>query len=362
MAFCKNCGKKLPEDAFFCPSCGTKNEPVAEDAAPSEPTLPVDAKTDVAVRDNEAQPAPRKGGKGKLIAAAALVLVVGGGAAVFASGALAPKEPPAKQDVADGSKASSDETRGDHLVKTRYDDLEADDVVIADDVYARPGVRFKMKNNTGEVLKDAIVRVYGTYKVLDSYGDEQLKEDEISMVVAETGSTNIPRVLPGESTVELIPCDVDGVVGTHKSTYTGDEQQYRLEDMESVRVEVAFASRTGSEEYPELKKDDYKVDLTMMVNDYNNPLLKVRITNQTNYKWRMARVYTVGVAADGSIARRSGSSGVASAYDCTDRLFEYLNPGESKEVEVSYHGDLDVDHFEVTRVVVEKELGSESED
>jgi uncharacterized membrane protein YvbJ len=35
LAYCSNCGEKLPEDAFFCPKCGTKTPKGAEAKAPS---------------------------------------------------------------------------------------------------------------------------------------------------------------------------------------------------------------------------------------------------------------------------------------------------------------------------------------
>jgi ribosomal protein L40E len=35
MAYCSNCGEKLPKDAYFCPKCGTKTTLGAEANAPT---------------------------------------------------------------------------------------------------------------------------------------------------------------------------------------------------------------------------------------------------------------------------------------------------------------------------------------
>ena len=37
MAYCSNCGEKIPKDAYFCPKCGTKTSFGMETNAPAPP-------------------------------------------------------------------------------------------------------------------------------------------------------------------------------------------------------------------------------------------------------------------------------------------------------------------------------------
>ncbi len=83
MAFCTRCGTELPEDARFCPACGTARTA----AAPAAPAAPPEPQPDVSLRKPEgARPAagplpplrPERGGGGLILGAmivAALVII-----------------------------------------------------------------------------------------------------------------------------------------------------------------------------------------------------------------------------------------------------------------------------------------------
>ncbi len=65
MAFCKNCGAQLEENAKFCPSCGTAQaaQAPAEVVAPTETFKPIETVTpeiEIPVQEVNAAPAPEK--------------------------------------------------------------------------------------------------------------------------------------------------------------------------------------------------------------------------------------------------------------------------------------------------------------
>lgn len=127
--------------------------------------------------------------------------------------------------------------------------------------------------------------------------------------------------------------------------------------------EKSTNSYLSPDEYIKMTPDDYDIEFKMSNGQGGRGNeVTATITNKTDYKWREVQVYISAIGKDGEVAEVVGEDDYrqSNGYLIGPMREEYLNPGESKDITVSY-GDLDVDHFEVTYVIVQKEMGKSSE-
>ena len=111
-----------------------------------------------------------------------------------------------------------------------------------------------------------------------------------------------------------------------------------------------------------LDEDEYTAELQMAL-DGNYPVLNLTLTNNTDYRWANATVYVVAIDANGQRAHYTSGDSNSAAFSVGPLGEQYFKVGETKEMQTGYSSDLNVDHFEISRVVVQKELvdtGSDS--
>lgn len=366
--FCPKCGKEIPANCTFCPNCGTKPHASTAGARKAAPGRQVPGPARHAAHPGRPPLVPLVAGVAA-IAVAALVVVpaLTGNASPFSAIAGAGGHEAVAEEASsgagglwgDGAAGSSDEEGkgSDGLTKKRYEDYTVSDVRVEPDAEAGPRIVCTVTNNTDRIGQGVGVSASGTLTVVDDYGDEQTTEESLDVITTASGSTTVPYLFPGENEVELIPSDQGNVVASYTSSYSGETQRYGLDDVSDVTVDASGGKTLDPDQYAVLDADDYDIELTQELGG----VLKAKITNNTDYKWKSVQVYVVAVDRNGNLAHETNSEYNGVAFQCGPLSEQYFNPGDTKEMSDSFNSSLDVDHFEVTRVVVEKELGKASE-
>lgn len=399
---CPSCGKEVPGGASFCPNCGGKiprEETVegttqAPQSGGAGETLPVAhedsskaGEGDRGARDGRsatvAQPTPgaqparaKRGRRDALMTVLGVALVAalvfgvtsllggfgGQGAAGDDQQAPITEPDPDQQDGrADEEDSSSQDDGGDEPGSGRFEELTVSDVEVDADAPEGPKVTLTVTNNQDQIVVGSHISVSGTYTVTNNYGDEVENEGNLDLICTERGTREIPYLFPGENELELIPTTQDNIVASYTNSYTRETQSYRLQDLNGIEVSVGSGRLIDPDQYAVLDEGDYTIDLQMAL-DGNSPVLNVALTNDTDYRWRSATVYLVAVGADGRRATRIGSDSNSAAFSVGPVSESYFNVGEAKQMQAGYSSDLDVDHFEIQRVIVEKELVETGED
>lgn len=397
--FCPKCGKKVPEGSAFCPSCGAKLAVSTKADAGQEtkeaPKAAAAPKADGAVKQDGEKTAgtaagfapgakagstakslgavagaSKKGSRNKIIAIAAAAVVV----LVLAFGVIGPMLNPAPEggtgdQYQSGVNApdpdsddSADEDSSRDPGGERYQQFTVSDLEIETDAADGPKVTCTITNNSEQIAQDVGISATGTYITTNNYGDEVENEDSLDLICTEAGSNTIPYLFPGENEIELIPSDLDNIVASYSNGYTGETQNYRLQDLTDVVVTVSGGRVLDPSQYAVLDEDEYTAELQMAL-DGNYPVLNLTLTNNTDYRWANATVYVVAIDANGQRAHYTSGDSNSAAFSVGPLGEQYFKVGETKEMQTGYSSDLNVDHFEISRVVVQKELvdtGSDS--
>ena len=399
---CPSCGKEVPGGASFCPNCGGKipREETVEGTTQAlrsggaGETLPVAHEDsskagdgDGGARDGRsatvAQPTsgaqPARAKRGRRVALMTVLGVALVAALVFGATSLlgglgsqgAPNDgqqapitesdPDQQDDQTDEEDPSTQDDGGDEPGSGRFEELTVSDVEVDADAPEGPKVTLTVTNNQEQIVVGSYISVSGTYTVTNNYGDEVENEGNLDLICTEQGDYKIPYLFPGENELELIPDSQDNIVASYTNSYTRETQSYRLQDLNGIEVSVSSGSLIDPDQYAALDEGDYTIDLQMAL-DGNSPVLNVTLTNDTDYRWRSATVYLVAVGADGRRATRIRNDSNSAAFSVGPVSESYFNVGETKQMQARYSSDLDVDHFEVQRVIVEKELVETGED
>lgn len=386
---CPSCGKEAPEGASFCPSCGEKlpnqtskpNQGLQAANAVEKPCqaphIPNSA-TDAPKAASAAQPhtaiVKRKKGPRKLLAVLAIVVLAGavyGAWSILGTSNANTSEPDAqaaktsaheKDTGADKNDKPSDQPNTGSSSKEnnkqtlgRFSDTTVSNIKIDPNAAGGPKVTLTVTNNLHQIIKDAQIEATGTYTISDEYGDEVENTGGLSLICTEQGTSTIPYLLPGKNKIELIPESQDNIVATNWNKYTEETQVYRLQDLNDIDISIGAHVLLDPDQYAVLDEDDYEIDLSMARNN-NSPVINATITNKTNYRWEEAQVYIAAIDANGQFAHMIGGGKNSAAFFTGPLTERYFNVGETKEVQLSYLDGLDVDHFEVQRVVVKKDL------
>lgn len=384
--FCPKCGKKVADGVTFCPACGTrlggeggqipqgKAAPQAGQA-PQRETAPQAAQGEAKPGSQKGEGHKRKAPVAAIIASIAVIVVVAAAAVGFLvlrgngtdtgdsaaqddqqAGVTAP-EPDQEEDGDEEGAAddSADDTNPTDPGSDRFEELTVSDVTVDADAPEGPKVTLTVTNNQAQIVKDTYITANGTFTVTNNYGDEVENEDSLDLICTEEGSNTIPYLFPGENKIELIPYGQDNIVTSYTNGYTDETQSYRLQDLNSVDVSVSAGSLLDPDQYAVLDPDEYGVELQMAL-DGHTPVLNVSLTNKTDYRWKSATVYFVAIDANGQRAHNTNSSSNSEAFSVGPVSEQYFKVGETKQMQTNYSSDLNVDHFEVQRVVVEKEL------
>ena len=236
------------------------------------------------------------------------------------------------------------------------------DLEVDVDAAEGPKVTCTVTNNSEQIAQDVSIGATGTYITTNNYGDEVENEGSLDLICTEAGSNAIPYLFPGENEIELIPSDLDNIVASYSNGYTGETQNYRLQDLTDVVVTVSGGRVLDPSQYAVLDEDEYTAELQMAL-DGNYPVLNLTLTNNTDYRWANATVYVVAIDANGQRAHYTSGDSNSAAFSVDPLGEQYFKVGETKEMQTGYSSDLNVDHFEISRVVVQKELvdtGSDS--
>lgn len=321
--------------------------------------------------------AKRKKGNRKLFAILAVVLVAGaayGAWSMLGNSNASTSEPDAQASTtSDQSRDDSENKKGQSSDKSskktsndsnseksddpaisRFDDTTVSGIKIDPDAASGPKVTLTVTNNRHQIIKDARIEATGTYTINDEYGDEVEDEGKLSLICTEQGTDTIPYLLPGKNTIELIPETQDNIVATNWNDYTEEMQTYRLQDLDDIDISIGAHYLLDPDQYAVLDEDDYEIDLDMALNN-NSPVINATITNKTDYRWHEATVYIVAIDANGQLAHMIDGANNSAAFVAGPLTEQYFNVGETKEIQQGYTDGLDVDHFEVRRVVVQKE-------
>ena len=363
--FCPKCGKEIPDQSTFCSHCGAS---VSTNNS---------SKGSGSSANNSQKPKKKTAPIVAIVAAVAVLAILAFVVVpnVFGQGnpqtsSKEKTEQKADNDKkADNKKADSkdedseaSDKNSDGTTKKRYEDFTVSDVKVVTEGVKTPEITFTVTNNTDQIAQNVSVSAEATYSFLDNYGDEDTAETGLDVISTENGNSSLPYVFPGENEFTLVPSDRDNIVATHSSDYTKETQKYTLKDVSDVTVNVDGGSFIDANQYAVLSPDEYDVDLKMSAGSGYSPELTVTITNNTDYKWRSVSVYVVAIGKDGELAQVPNGSSNSDAFHCGPLSEQYFNPGESKEMRDGYSSTLDVDHFEVQRVIVQKEMGKSSDD
>lgn len=323
--------------------------------------------------------AKRKKNPRKLLAILAVVLLAGaayGALSIFGNGNAGTSEPdaqasktsdrsedastskkdkPSKASNSDsGSKEDSEQDPDYFDSLGRFDDTTVSNIKIDPDAAGGPKVTLTVTNNRPQIISDAQIEATGTYTISDEYGDEAENTGKLSLICTEQGTNTIPYLLPGKNKIELIPESQDNIVATNWNEYTEETQVYRLQDLNDIDISIGAHILIDPDQYAVLDEDDYEINLDLARNN-GSPAINATITNKTDYRWHEATVYLVAIDANGQLAHMVDGGKNSAAFSAGPLTERYFNVGETKEIQLNYLDGLDVDHFEVQRVVVQKE-------
>lgn len=269
--------------------------------------------------------------------------------------ARAKKDKPSKASNSDsGSKEDSEQDPDYFDSLGRFDDTTVSNIKIDPDAAGGPKVTLTVTNNRPQIIKEAEIEAMGTYTISDEYGDEVEDTGKLSLICTEQGTNKIPYLLPGKNTIELIPETQDNIVATNWNDYTEETQTYRLQDLNDIDISIGAHILIDPDQYAVLDEDDYEINLDLARNN-GSPAINATITNKTDYRWHEATVYLVAIDANGQLAHMVDGGKNSAAFSAGPLTERYFNVGETKEIQLNYLDGLDVDHFEVQRVVVQKE-------
>lgn len=412
---CPQCGKEVTLPALFCPNCGAKlpqSGPEKADATAVSPT-PMNSSYNDATQANKinntqpfGQSTARHAGSHSysatqgstpqdqyndpavvpvkkkpplpLIAIVGVLLVAvvvfGVSRLIGGSGNNSAAKPQAKPtaaplneetDEGEGSGSSAQDGMDDSDFG-RFKELVVSDIKIDTKSADGPKITCTVTNNQKQILLGSTYEVTGSFKIRDNYGDEKTQESylDVFCTASDNGySEAVPYLFPGKNTLEFIPKSRDNIVTTHTSDYTGETQTYRLDDLDEVSIDFEPWDRIDSAQYAVLTPDDYAADLKM-TNVGSTPHLRMSLTNKTNYRWRSATAFLVAIGPDGQRAHYIDTEDNLAAFKVGPLQEEYFNVGETKhsdKLDTEYSKNLNVDHFEIRYIVVEKELQKSGE-
>lgn len=258
-------------------------------------------------------------------------------------------KPSGKPNTGPSSKKNNKQTLG------RFSGTTVSNIKIDPNAAGGPKVTLTVTNNLHQIIMDAQIEATGTYTISDEYGDEVENTSKLALICTEQGTSTIPYLLPGKNKIELIPESQDNIVAANWNKYTEERQVYRLQDLNDIDISIGAHVLLDPDQYAALDEDDYEIDLSMARNN-NSPVINATITNKTNYRWEEAQVYIAAIDANGQFAHMIDGGKNSAAFFTGPLTERYFNVGETKEVQLSYLDGLDVDHFEVQRVVVKKDL------
>ncbi len=351
--YCSRCGKEVPEGSAFCPACGApvpsrsaphvgiaeivEEPPVYE--VPAEPAGSASAPTPVAPAAPPAEPAKRKKRSKKPLVVAIIVIVVAV-AGFVAWQAFAAK--PAY--VAEQDQSGTEETV--------YEDFEVGDVRLLTDGDLGPRLELSVTNNTGEIETGVDFEVTGDIAITDEYGDKGTVNEELQLIAWEPAQANgIAYLLPGENTVTLIPSNPSGAVASY-APEKGDAQKFQLDEVENIEVEIGDGRAVSSGEQL-LTPEECDVEIELAPDG----TITGSITNNTDVRWRRAKVYLRAENADGTpVTYGMSTSTNAEAFDYGPITVEYVRPGDTADLEHSASIYMDPARIVATYVIVEEDV------
>lgn len=357
--YCNKCGKEVPEGSAFCPACGAAVPTVSAPAAPaaepveeapvyevpSEPVsgAPAPARV-VPAAPPTAPEKPKKKSKKPFIAVIAIILVAVAG---FAAWRLLAAEP---AHVAEQDQSGTAETV--------YEDFEVGDVRVLTDGDLGPRLEVTVTNNTGELVTDVTYQATGDLAITDEYGDEGTVSDELSLTCWNPAYSwfgsriCIAYLQPGENTVTLLPSNVSGVVASY-TPETGDTQEFQLDEVENIEFEIQDAD-TLANGTQLLTPEECGVEIELAPDGS----ITGSITNNTDARWRSAKVYLRAENADGTPATAEfGNGSTSDAFGIGSLEAEYVRPGDTVDLEMNWGtGIRDPARVVATYVVIEEDV------
>lgn len=378
--FCPKCGAETGANAKFCPSCGYKLEDMSDLQTLPDSKQEPDSAAEAAdgpgapKQNEEARKAQGSGPKvhhrprpkviAGIVAAIVVIALVAGvhGGETDASGT-------GSQSSADGIFASAEQQDSDTSANSSaVKEYTVSDIKVSTDAGAIPRITCTVTNNTEQIGKDVGFEVKGKVTAKDNYGEDVEVEQHLDVIETSTGSSEtIPYLYPGANTIEFIPTYQNNILASYETdNEESDVQDFTLNDIRDISVEIEGESdQYDPSQFIELKDGEFDLQLNKEVDEYSQSQLTATITNKTDYKWKNVTIYVVAIDKNGQYAHFTSMSGDGKntdAFSVEPLSGEYFNSGETKELSSGYGSDLDVDHFEVERILVEKELGSSESD
>lgn len=376
--FCPNCGASVNDEAKFCPECGAKLKDASETPTTSSATqepekAPTTTVAEKVQENNSTSPSYTKpSSKSRrpiiiLIAIIAVIVIIAvfiGARSCGSSDTSNAGDNSATQATeTQSSEADTDSESSSTQSEGAYENFTVSNIKVSTESGKIPRITCTITNNSDKFAKDIKFEVDGKATVKDNYGEDVEMQKALKVIETSTGSNyTIPYLFPGENEIEFIPTYMDNIVATYKASDSNSEtQNITLADISDVEIELYGTPNYDASQYIELEEDDYELTLTTGLDKSSSPTLTATITNKTDYKWKNVYVYVVGIGKDGDYAKNTSTASTAEysiAFDASPLATQHINVGQSKELSETYSSYLDVDHFKVVRIVVEKELGS----
>lgn len=366
--YCPKCGQPVGDGDTFCKSCGAPLQNGAAPAAPENHTPPLrevataptpEPNDEPTVYDMPSQPADgnaavpatqkpavppmapdrpkKKRSKKPLIFVIILILLVIAG--IVAWRVLTSKP---------GRIAEQDQSG---TAETVYEDFEVGDIQLLTDGDLGPRLELTITNNTDELVTNVSFDATGDVSITDEYGDSGTVNEGLDLVCWTPGAgTSIAYLEPGENTITLIPEYDSGVVASY-TPESGDEQDFQLDDVENIKIEID-GHRTLKSGQQLLTPEECGVDIEISPDG----TVTGTITNNSDVRWRSATVYLRAENSDGTPALRVYDDETYTAFQYGELKAEYLRPGDTVDLEPYSNSNYEPARVEAIYVIVEEDV------